>query len=197
MKAKKHVIILSMLFINLTVFGQQIGSGFPTGNIDNFNIEMPSGFYQGNNAAGQVDGGGWNHLLNLRHSYTGNNHQLQIASSYAENDRLFFRKFARSLGASNPTWNEIATRGTNTFTGNQIINGFLGVGLTRIPQHKLEVEGDHLSSRFLLRANNGSNADANLMLWASEPGVTYSGVGIGNNVHNWKNSVGKINQLNH
>lgn len=127
MKSKKHVFILKMLFITISVCGQQIGSGFPATTITNFNIEMPSGFYQRLNHAGQVGdlSHPWNHLLNLRHSNTDNNHQLQIASSYAENDRLFFRKFARSIGSNNPTWNEIATRGTNTFTGDQRITGKL------------------------------------------------------------------------
>ena len=37
-----------------------------------------------------------------------------------ENDRLFFRKIANGgLAASNSSWLELATRGTNTFTGNQ------------------------------------------------------------------------------
>lgn len=142
MKAKKQVFIISMLFINLTVFGQQIGRGYPSANINNFNIDMPSGFYQGINNTGGVssaptggvpsvlNGSPWQHLLNLRHNTTTNTHQLQIASSYDEDGKLFFRKFARnSLGVANPApvWNEVATRGVNTFIGDQRITGKLEV----------------------------------------------------------------------
>lgn len=81
MELKKILFTFSFLFISLISFSQQIGDGSATG-VSDFNIELPSGFYQGNNAAGHIDGGGWNHLLNLRHSNTANNHQLQIASSY-------------------------------------------------------------------------------------------------------------------
>ncbi|HEX8016288.1 MAG TPA: hypothetical protein VF465_13725 [Flavobacterium sp.] len=127
MKAKKILLILPFLFVNIVSFSQQIGSGYAPEAINDFNKELLSGFYQGYSAAGQVDGGGWNHLLNLRHSTTTNNHQLQIASSYTENDRLFFRKFARGLGSNNPVWHEIATRGGNTFNGNQSINGTIAI----------------------------------------------------------------------
>lgn len=45
-------------------------------------------------------------MIAVRHSNVGNNHQLQIASSYAENGRLFFRKVARcARRSSSPGWN--------------------------------------------------------------------------------------------
>lgn len=130
MKFNKILFTLSFLLIKAVSFSQQIGSGYAPNAIYDFNKELLSGFYQGFNALGEVDGGGWNHLLNLRHSDPGSNHQLQIVSSYLENDRLFFRKFARGLGSSNPAWNEIATRGANTFNGNQVINGNIYSSLT-------------------------------------------------------------------
>ena len=122
MKFKNLLFTFSFLFVSLISHSQQIGGGyaFP---LTNFNTEILSGFYEGLNASGEVDGGGYNHLLNLRHANPANNHQLQIASSYFENDKLFFRKFARGLGSNNPVWYEIATRGGNTFNGNQIFNG--------------------------------------------------------------------------
>lgn len=123
MTFKKILLTLSFLLTNLVLFSQQIGSGFAPAAINDFNKELPSGFYEGLYAAGEVDGSGYNHLLNLRHSNPANNHQLQIASSYFENDKLFFRKFARGLGSNNPVWYEIATRGGNTFNGNQTIIG--------------------------------------------------------------------------
>ncbi len=161
MKSKKILLTISLLFTSLLSFSQQIGSGFAPDAIPSFNIELPSGFYQGYNATGQIDGGGWNHLLNLRHSSTGNNHQLQIASSYAENDRLFFRKFARALGTSDPTWHEIATREGNTFFGNQSIIGNLGIGTTA-PSANLEVYKNLSTST--LKISNSDPASFNTEL---------------------------------
>nr|WP_315238539.1 hypothetical protein [uncultured Flavobacterium sp.] len=126
MKINNRIILtLSFLLVNVVSFSQQIGNGYVSTTVNDFNKELLSGFYEGLHAVGEVDGTGYNHLLNLRHSNPGNNHQLQIASSYAENDRLFFRKFARGLGSNNPVWNELATRGGNTFNGDQTINGNL------------------------------------------------------------------------
>jgi hypothetical protein len=62
-------------------------------------------------------------------------------------------------------------------------NGNVGIG-TANPLFKLNVEGNHGDSRILLHSIGGGTDDrqADLMLWASEPEVTYTGVGIGNNV---------------
>ena len=164
MTFKKIFITLSFLLVNVISFSQQIGSGFAS-PVTSFNIELPSGFYQGENAAGQVDGGGWNHLLNLRHNNTANNHQLQIASSYFENDKLFFRKFARGLGSNNPDWNEIATRGANTFNGNQSVNGRLYVSTSSL-------EGGSLS--LLNPSKSGVNAANEWVLYNMTGGYTNS-----------------------
>ncbi|MEM8639445.1 MAG: tail fiber domain-containing protein [Cyanobacteria bacterium P01_G01_bin.54] len=83
-----------------------------------------SGFYQGDKASGAVPDSShtWNHLIAARHSNTRNHHQLQIASAYTSNDRLFFRKIRNSKAVtSNPDWHEVATRGSNTFTGDQSV----------------------------------------------------------------------------
>lgn len=96
-------------------------------NVSDFGGLLKSGFYQDGGAAiaGDVpdQSHGWTHLITSRHSNTGNNHQLQIASSYNMNDRLFFRKIAAGNQSLNPDWHELATRGSNTFTGDQAING--------------------------------------------------------------------------
>ncbi|MCB9789281.1 MAG: tail fiber domain-containing protein, partial [Deltaproteobacteria bacterium] len=88
---------------------------------------LESGFYQdgGATVTGDVpdQAHGWTHLITGRHSNAGNNHQLQIAASYAVNDRLFFRKIAAGAAPDNPAWNEVATRGSNTFSGAQTVNG--------------------------------------------------------------------------
>lgn len=136
----------SRLFINRTDGNVGIGTTAPQATLDigggallgyatpisDLGGILKSGFYQ---ATGEVVGDvpdtshTWTHLITARHSNTGNNHQLQISGSYAENDRLFFRKIAGPLAAKNPAWNEIATREVNTFSGNQIIlNGNVGIG---------------------------------------------------------------------
>lgn len=65
-------------------------------------------------------------------------------------------------------------------------NGNIGIN-TGSPQEKLSIHGKHVGSTILLNADNGGNAPANLTLWASEPDLTYTGVGIGNNVKNFAN----------
>ncbi|MCF2875044.1 MULTISPECIES: hypothetical protein [unclassified Tenacibaculum] len=67
--------------------------------------------------------------------------------------------------------------------------GFAGVGIST-PQHLMHVKGNHSNTRLLLHSVGGGieTRYADLMLWASEPGLTYSGVGIGNNVINLSTS---------
>ena len=110
------------------------------------------------------------------------------------------------------TWyNDIAdfgaVRGGNTtieamafrFNGDEKLrfgaNGNVGIG-HKNPQEKLTVYGSHENSRILLSSHgNGADQPANLVLWASEPGVTYTGVGIANNITNFANgtSMTRIN----
>ncbi|HPD99284.1 MAG TPA: hypothetical protein PKV52_03365, partial [Candidatus Saccharibacteria bacterium] len=51
---------------------------------------------------------------------------------------------------------------------------------------KLEVYGGHGDTQLLLHSigDGGATNTADLMLWASEPGYTYTGVGIANNMYN-------------
>ncbi|MCC9074318.1 hypothetical protein LNQ49_22245 [Flavobacterium sp. F-65] len=140
---KKITSIIIALFITSIVFSQQIGDGHAP-IINDFTGALKSGAYTGFNAIGgtpDVSSSAWQHLFLVRHKDQNNNHQLQIASSYAVNDRLFFRKIVvSSLLPSNPIWVELATRGPNTFTGTQIINGNVGIGTTN-PDAKLAVNG--------------------------------------------------------
>lgn len=65
-------------------------------------------------------------------------------------------------------------------TGNVGIN-------TSAPGTKLEVVGGHVDSQIRLRAATGvaaPNDSSYINIWASEPGVTYTGAGIGNNIIN-------------
>ena len=98
-----------------------------------FGAPLSSGFYQYSGAVGDVPDttSGWTHLINGRHSNSANIHQLQLASTYTVNDRLFPRKIATGLTSSNPMWNEVATRATNSFSGNQAIgSGYINLNTT-------------------------------------------------------------------
>ncbi|WP_264537744.1 hypothetical protein [Flavobacterium sp. N1736] len=138
---KKHLAILATLFFTITGLAQQIGDGYAP-MINDFGGLLKSGVFGGVNHTGGVPDlsyGGHQHLFVIRHANSINNHQLQIASSFAENDRLFFRKIVSSdLTPLNPTWIEIATRGANTFNGSQSINGDLIVSNSS-PKSALEV----------------------------------------------------------
>jgi hypothetical protein len=60
-------------------------------------------------------------------------------------------------------------------------NGRVGIGTTS-PLRKLDVSGGHDDTTAILYAS-GSWGTASLDMWASEPGITLEGSGIGNNVN--------------
>ncbi len=63
--------------------------------------------------------------------------------------------------------------------------GNVGIG-TNNPSFKLVVDGSHSNTQFLMHSagDGGATNTADLMLWASEPWATYTGVGIANNMQN-------------
>lgn len=67
--------------------------------------------------------------------------------------------------------------------------GNVGIGTGASPAYRLTVQGVHATSQIRLFSDEygqgltGANT-ANMTLWASEPGMTWNGVGIGNNVYN-------------
>ncbi|MNQ59997.1 hypothetical protein D3C85_742630 [compost metagenome] len=76
-------------------------------------------------------------------------------------------------------------------------NSNIGIG-TATPGHKLTVQGTHGDSRILLHSNGGTDDvnQADLVFWASEPGLSFSGVGIGNNISNFNSINTGLNLLN-
>ncbi|OHT47024.1 hypothetical protein [Flavobacterium tructae] len=139
----------------------------------------------------------WNGSLISYGGFSVNNYDTQISSDYGPNggNHISFRTKNGDSNIWNP-WIELATKARNDFDGDQSVNGLVGIGIT--PVHKLHINGGHGDSRILLHSVGGVDdaRQADLMLWASEPGWTYSGVGIGNNVHNFKNAVGGLSLLN-
>lgn len=67
----------------------------------------------------------------------------------------------------------------------QIFDNGTNVGIgTASPTTKLTIAGEHGDTKLrLYSTGNGSDQPSNLSLWASEPGVTYTGTGIGYNVN--------------
>lgn len=127
------------MLIMSTGFSQIIGDGYAP-VVNDFSTPLKSGVYSALLTGATPDlSREWNHLFVIRHSNSLYNYQLQLASSYTENDRLFFRKMAyEDLSPRNTQWFEVATRGSNTFKGNQIVNGNVGIGTTT-PSAFLEI----------------------------------------------------------
>jgi len=125
--------LLFIILITNTFFSysQQVAGGYAP-YLTDFSLPLLSGLYGGSNPNGKTPdtSSEWQHLFTIRHGNPENNNQLQIASSFTSNDRLFFRKIATGLTSQNPDWTEIATRGSNSFTGNQFVNGTI---LSSIP----------------------------------------------------------------
>lgn len=74
-----------------------------------------------------------------------------------------------------------AAMAQNTFPG----TGSVGIGTTS-PGHLLTLKGEHATTRLELGYDAYGNIPqaANMFLWASEPGWSYSGTGVGNNAYN-------------
>lgn len=73
-------------------------------------------------------------------------------------------------------------------------DGDIGIN-TNSPQEKFTIYGKYYTSTILLHADNDGNAPADLMFWASESGLTYSGVHIGNSIKNFLNG-GSMRRIN-
>jgi hypothetical protein len=104
-------------------------------HLTNFNVPLRTGFYQGTDPVGDVPDGShsWTHLIAVRHANPANHHQFQIASTFGENDKMYFRKIAKSgAEAATTAWNEVAT----------VTNGLLKIG-----EWSIESAGENLVIR--------------------------------------------------
>jgi hypothetical protein len=166
---KIRAVTITLLLFGFISSAQQIGDGRAL-EITDFSAPLKSGAYQGSlpnglNPDTQVYS--WQHLFVIRHSNDANNHQLQLSSSYAMNDRLFFRKIAGSLDPKNPEWIELATRGTNTFNGNQSLigNQNLTGDLTIGQQNEIStIAGPASSGAIQIKTNGQSGGSTNRYL---------------------------------
>lgn len=81
----------------------------------------------------------WNGALISFGGFASNNYDCQISSDYGPNggNHISFRTKNGDANTWN-SWNELATRGTNNFIGNQTISGNIGIGTTA-PNSKLTI----------------------------------------------------------
>lgn len=163
---KKQILVMFFLaFVIAKGFSQQIGDGFSS-IVPDLSAALGSGTYNVVNPISSELQNDWYHAFVSRHPNHTNNYQLQITSSIYANDKMYFRKIASgTLEAVNSKWNEIATRGTNIFTGNQSIVGSLVIGnsATATSDSKFDVTGggittslDNINSTLTQRINTAN-----------------------------------------
>jgi len=126
------ILLIVGLFSN-TVKAQQIGYSSVIG-ANEFNDVLQSGIYTSGETQSDIfeyPSYLWKYLLVMRQNYELTNQQFQLATNFAGDDRVFFRKLDGPVGnwVSTP-WYEFATRGANTFDGKQTINGDVSIAGT-------------------------------------------------------------------
>lgn len=172
----KLTILASFLITSINTYSQQIGDGYAP-YLTDFTLPLNSGVYGGLYPIGSAPDTShpWQHLFVIRHGNPNNNHQLQIGSAFATNDRLFFRKIAGELEAMNPTWIELATRGSNSFIGDQRVSGNLGIGSSDIGfQTKLHVK-ESGTSNSIWRGRIVASGDINAVVMGEYNGKAWLG----------------------
>jgi hypothetical protein len=186
------LVLLPVLFTNFIIKAQQIGTGYAP-VLEDFNAVLQSGVYTGSSPNGSIPGGGWQHLLVVRHGNPNNNNQLQLGSSISSDDKLFFRKLSfGDLSSGNPAWYELATRGENTFNGTQIFNSNVGIG-TPSPKSQLHLASDADHSFLISRADGtyGFRIFRN-----AQAGNVYFQIGSSSNVWETKIQIGEGEGVN-
>lgn len=99
---------------------------------------------------------------------------------------LLFERTGTAVGKLHLVNDIVADTGNALLTDAKLTigaNGYLGVGTTS-PIYLAHFYGAHATTQFRLQSAGGAGDVANLFMWASEPGRTYSGVGIANNMIN-------------
>jgi hypothetical protein len=83
------------------------------------NAGAQSGFFETSSPTNYPAGAsGWWHLIDVRHSNTGNNYAMQLAGSFGD-QKLYFRK---TNGSATTTWNEVTTAATETYTAVSLLS---------------------------------------------------------------------------
>lgn len=146
---------------------------------------VKSGFYQTFNPVNfpaVAVSSQWWHLLDIRHTNTGNNYAMQFSGNFSDQN-LFFRKTD-----NNPAqpWHRVVMEKPD---------GKVVLGFGTTDWSKFTVNGNHINTSLLMHANNNTYPHGYLSLWASEPGVTYSGVGVGNNIRHY-DDVASFTRIN-
>ncbi|TRX35950.1 tail fiber protein [Flavobacterium restrictum] len=125
MKTQHSFLVLTLLFL-ATTFSLQAQTLNSTLNISA--AGTADTFKEGYTFAYATSGTPWNGpLMSFGGLY--NQYDCQISSDYGPNggNHFSFRTRNGDTPGSWNAWNEIATRGANTFTGNQTINGNLNI----------------------------------------------------------------------
>lgn len=137
MRKKSGLFIGIFLLFNLTnLLAQSLN---PTSNISI--AGSANEFKGGYTFSYATSGTPWNGALISFGGFQYNNYDCQISSDYGPNggNHLSYRTKNGDNNTWN-SWNELATRGNNSFNGDQIINGNMGIG-TNNPSTKLEIIG--------------------------------------------------------
>ncbi|WP_231121176.1 hypothetical protein [Epilithonimonas vandammei] len=170
MKITSFALLATSLF-----YSQQIDTQ-TRDDAGSYGANFKSGFFQTEHPVNYPTSASteWWHLLDIRHTNPNNMYAMQFAGAFGD-ENLWFRK--TNDDASN-SWSKVVLQDPN---GNIGIDGNSGF-------EKFYIKGTHETATALIHASNGSQPHAFLTFWASEPGSSFTGVGIGNNVRNYNNS---------
>ena len=117
--------------------------------------------------------------------------KLQVVGDiYANSGNVFIDTGRKLVWGNSAQWIEATNNTSMEFSGGGssvdmtlLANGNVGIGVTG-PNRLLDIRGEHGTTRARLFYNNGTAINnAYIDMWASEPGSTYNGSGIGGNIN--------------